>query len=303
MTLCGDDNVVGPDQPREEGCPILTKKRAVLVDKGVCTTIEWPLRYRSGNAVDLSDCFPADNVEESQSVSAESVSLADALTTGSIVVRFGGCDYRGDVYEVAGSVSEAISGTVRFTPPDQVFSTAGIYQMAIGVKNAAGNVILQDPGILSVEQSLFGDLSQRTGPPTVRELRIHLRDNPIENDLLEDYEFDVPEIMESIRHPIMQWNETPPPVARFNCATFPYTFHWRQAIVGELLRIAAHHYMRNEYQANHGGVSGNLKAKHRQYLELGELYATEWRRFIKAKKVEINAGLAFGSVNSPYSSW
>lgn len=303
MVLCEGDNVIGPDQPCEEGCPILTKKRAVLADKGICAVVEWPLRYRNGKAVDLTGCFPVDSPEESLSVSEMSTSVSVALSEGSIVVRFAGCDYNGNVYEVPGVASDAAGGKVRFTLPEEVFNTAGIYQMSIGVKNADGNVIFQEPGILSVEQSLFGDLGQRTGPPTVRELRIHLRDNPIENDLLEDYEFDVPELMESIRHPIMQWNETPPPVARFNCATFPYTFHWRQAIIGELLRIAAHHYMRNEYQATHGGVSGNLKAKHRQYLELGELYSTEWRRFIRAKKVEINAGRAFGSLDSTYSSW
>jgi hypothetical protein len=301
MALCDDTNgtVIGPDQPCEDGCPILTKKRTVLADKGVCATVEWPLRYRNGGAVDLTSCFPNTDGEESQS----ETSVSADLDTASIVVRFAGCDRGGSIYEVDGTASDPTTGKIRFMPPPEVFNTAGIYQLSIGLKDIAGNVIFQEPGLLSVEPTLFGDVSQRTGPPTVRDLRIHLRDNPVENELLGDYEFDVSEIMEAVRYPVMQWNETPPPVARFNCANFPFTFHWRQAIVGELLRTAAHHYMRNEYQASHGGVTGNFKAKHRQYLELAELYSTEWRRFVRAKKIEINAGRAFSSLNSTYSSW
>lgn len=300
--LCDDVNVLTADQPCEEGCPILNKSRTVLAEKGVCATIEWVMRDRQGNAVDLSGCFP----ESSASVSAESVSVsessvsASASDAGSVVVRFAGCDQGGDIYEVTGSVQDASAGKVRFAPPAEVMGIAGIYTMSIGIVNSAGAVVLQNTALLSVEPTLFGDTGQRVGPPTVGQLRVHLRDFPQENELLGDYEFDVTEILQAIVRPVQQWNETPPPVARFSCSNFPFKFHWQQAIVGELLRTAAHSYMRNEYQAEHGGIRGNLKAKHRQYMEISELYATEWRRFVKAKKVEINAGMAMGSLGSSY---
>lgn len=291
-------NVVTPNQPCEEGCPILIKQRAVLLDKGVSAVIDWPLRMRDGKAANLENCDDPSSVSVSTSAS-----LWEAVAEGTIVVRFSDCDFGGAIYEIEGTVQDTTDGTVRFTPPDEVIEQAGIYQMSIGVRDEYDRIIFHEPGLLSVEPSLFGDYTQTTGPPTVRDLRMHLRDTAIENDLLGDVEFDVSEIVYAVTQPIRQWNETPPPVARHNCRSFPYAFHWRQAIVGELLRTAAHHYMRNEFTASHGGISGNFKNKHQQYLQLAEVYSTEWRRFIKAKKVELNAAGAYGSLDSLYGAW
>jgi hypothetical protein len=285
-----DDFLLTPEQPVEEGCPVLGKRRTILAEKGVCIPARWTAKGRSGSTVDFSPYFSAN--EESASVGGD----------GSAVVRFGSCDGFGNIYEIDAEVTSPTSGWINFTPPSEVINTAGLYRLGIGVKDSDDNIVFQENGLFSVEPTLFGDTEQRTGPPTIGELRVFLRDSPQENELLGDYEFDPTEILHAIVQPVMQWNETPPPVARFNCATFPFAFHWRQAIIGELLRIAANNYMRNEYQANHGGISGNYKAKHRQYLELAELYSTEWRRFIRAKKAEINAGLFNGSSVSPYSS-
>ena len=294
--LCPETtNVVVPDQPCDEGCPILVKQRTVLLEKGVSAVVEWPLRMRDGRTTNLENC------DEPSSVSISmSASVWEAIAEGTIVVRFSDCDFKGPIYEIEGTIQDVANGTVRFTPPDEVIQQAGIYQMSIGIRDEYDRIVFHEPGLLSVERSLFGDSTQITGPPTIRDLRLHLRDTAIENDLLDDVEFDTSEIVSSIVRPIQHWNEVPPPVAPFTCKTFPFRYHWLQATVGELLLIAVHSYMRNNLKVNHGGVKGNFKDKYREYAAVAEKYKRDWQTFVVQKKMEINAELGFGSSDSLY---
>lgn len=295
-SICDGVPVWTPEQACHEGCAILSKVRHVLIPKGVCATIEWGLRHPDGKTADLSLCY---STNESLSFSAsESAEAMEPL----IKVRIGDCDSSGTIYEVTGSVADEKTGTVRFALPQQVFNLSGIYIMDMAVVDPITEApIFIDNGLLSVEAGLFGSTTQRTGPPTFSDIRIHLRDTAVENDLLDDVEFDTPEVVNALVYPIHQWNEEPPPVAVFTCRTFPFRYHWRQAVAGELLRIAAHHYMRNNLKLNHGGLEGNIKDKYKEYLVLAESYRTEWKEFITRKKIEINAGMGSSSLGSTYS--
>jgi hypothetical protein len=152
-----------------------------------------------------------------------------------------------------------------------------------------------EKGLLSIEPTAWGDACRNNNIPTLGELRLHLKDTAVENELLGEAQFSPEEMLTALMRPIAQWNETPPDVVRYNCGSFPHRYHWMQAAVGELLASAAQNYIRNEYQATHGGVSGNFKAKARAYTELAERYGLEWRRFIRAKKAEVNAALWSGT--------
>ncbi len=291
--VCDDLRVWTPEQSCHEGCPLLSKIRHVLIQKGVCATVEWGLRHPDGKTADLSLCFPSET-----SISTSVSAVADDPL---IKVRIGDCDGTGAIYEVTGTVADAKTGTIRFTLPKEIFNLAGIYIMDMAVVDAANLApLFIDNGMLTVETGLFGDTTQRNGPPTFSDIRIHLRDSALENDLLDDVEFDTAEVVNALVYPVRQWNEEPPPVAQFTCRTFPYRFNWRQAAVGELLRIAAHHYMRNNLKLNHGGLQGNLKDKYQEYLALAESYRLEWKDFIDKKKLEINIGLASRTLGSPY---
>ena len=122
----------------------------------------------------------------------------------------------------------------------------------------------------------------------------------MENDLLMAVEFDDAEILEAIRHPVMKFNEMPPPLTPFTCKSFPFGHHWRNAIVAELMKTAAHHYMRNALKVSSGGLNVDDKNKYNEYLQFASLYIREWEDFITQKKVEINAGMFFGSQQSTY---
>lgn len=275
-----------------EGCPVLTKRRAFIIAKGQCGTAQWTMRWADGQTADLSSCFPDTSASESGSES-----VADSgLTIG---VRFQGCDRTRNLASVTGTVVDAANGLVQFEIPTAICQNAGLYQFQIAVLNG-NSVVFADSGLLSVEHGMWGNDNNMRGPPTIQEIRFHLRDRAGENDLLQDVEFDDAEILEAIRHPVMYWNEQLPPLPPYNCNNFPFRHHWRNAIVAELLFVAAHHYVRNKMQSVSGGLNVDDKNKDKDYLALAAHYKQEWQSFVVLKKMSINANGFAGTLGSNY---
>lgn len=298
-----DDNILSEVDVIRLGCPMLVKDRAIVIPKGLCATVEWPMRARDGRPYDLSCVLAGESGEESES-SESSVSISVSAETsepGQVKARFAHCDGGTEIYENSVTAVEPSTGLLHFQIPDALVAKAGIYQVQVGVQDGQSRLLAVDSGIISVERGLWGDVTQVTGPPTLNDIRVEMRDFAHQNELLGEEEFDIAEIMSSIVNPIREWNETPPPVARHNCSSFPYTQNWLNAIVGYLLDISVHHYMRNSLKMNHGGMSGNHKEKASEYAALAAKIKREWKDFITQKKIEINAGLGEFSILSPYS--
>lgn len=277
-----------------EGCPVLTKRRHVVVSKGQCGVVRWQMRWRDGEVADLSECFPT------ETSSSESESVPADLPT--VAVRFkGACADGARIAAVTGEAISAAEGVIEFPMPTIVCRKAGIYQFEAAL-TSNGSMFFSDTGLISVEQGMFGDTTQRGGPPSIQDIRMHLRDSQIENDLLQDFEFDDAEIIFAIGRPVQQWNETPPPIAPFTCQNFPYKYHWLNAICGELLRTAAHHYVRNKMKAVAGGLVDDEKNRDDDYLRMAKFYWEEWRHFLATKKVELNVRRSFLTMGSDYSA-
>jgi len=283
-------STIQPNVPTHEGCPINTKRPVVLGDKGVASTVTWLVRDKSGAPVDLSSLITV----------SDSISESEDADTASVDVRIADCA-GGRIIAATGEFSAASSGQISFAIPRAIYDIAGIYRVNVAVKNAAGDIVVLNSGLLSIEESLFGDIQQRVGPPSLSEIRIRMRDTGVENDLLQDVEFDDNEIVSAILGPIRYWNEEPPPIARYNCKNFPFREHWLKAIVAELLMIAVHHYMRNKLGASASGVVINDKDKNGEYIQLASALKSEWHDFVRYKKVELNAKLFRGSLGSGYA--
>jgi len=281
--------VESPDSVHE-GCAILTKRRHFVITKGQCGTAQWTLRHSDGQVADLSDCFPEGS---SSSSSSESGDLA-------IKVRYQGCDGGNVIATVSASVEDAATGTVQFEIPETVCCNAGIYVFQVAILQDDKKVVFHDGGLVSVEQGLWGDTNSMGGPPTLQTIRIAMRDTAIENDLLRDVEFDDAEILEAIRQPVLYFNEIPPPLTHFRCNNFPYRHHWRQAIIAELMKIGAQHYIRNAMKASSGGLQVDDKNKYSEYLQVAQMYAQEWKEFVANTKVQLNAGGFSGTYGSAY---
>ena len=291
--------IVAPEaeDATHEGCAVLTKRRAIIIPKGTCGMAQWTLRWPDGQTADLSDCFPTSSASESGSGSG-----SESESGLTLAARFQGCDRTSNLATVAVTLVDAQQGLVQFPLPPEVYLQAGIYQFQVALLQANGGVIFADSGIVSVEHGMWGDTNQMTGPPTLEEIRMHLRDRAVENDLLADVEFDDAEILNAIRQPVMYWNEQLPPLPHLNCNTFPYRHHWRNAIVAELLFTAVHHYMRNKMQATSAGLTVDDKNRDKEYLMVAGHYKQEWQEFVKMKKISINAQGFYGSMGSSYGN-
>lgn len=288
--------LVRPEQTVAEGCPVLTKVRHVAVSKGVRAVVEWGLRDRRGDPLNLAAYV--DNAADAPS----SLSVSHSIVPGGkVVVRLVSCDEKPPLAEVDAIAVNAAEGLVRFRLPGEIADLSGIYRLELGVQDAAGNLLATERGLLSVERGNFGDILQDTGPPTLGEIRMALRDSAEENTLLQTAEFSADEIVFSIARPIAEWNETPPPVRRYTCATFPWREHWLKGIIGHLLATAGHHYVRNKLQASHGGLTVNDKDKDAAYFSLAQQYREEWRQWMLHKKMELNVRETYGGLSSSYT--
>jgi hypothetical protein len=275
-----------------EGCPVVTKRRHIPMAKGVCGTAVWNMRLPNGNAANFADCIESDSDSASESES-----------DSSIKVRFQGCDRNCVLAEADGDIVDATTGTIQFEVPSIVCQNSGIYQFQAALMSGDSPKFV-DSGLISVEHGLWGSTTNMGGPPTIQEIRFALMDRETENDLLQSVEFDDADILEAIRWPVFQFNETPPNLGfQYNCNTFPFRYHWIQAITARLLLAAAHHYVRNKMQASSGGLTVDDKAKDLDYQRFAKLYLDEWKMFVDQKKIELNASQAYGGLYSRYSGY
>ena len=281
------------------GCPVLSKTRVLTVPRGIQGIIRWQFRDREGNAINLGDII-------NNAVSGTTTTTPPP--SGQVIFRFANafpCTVSTSlVHQIIGEGYNANEGWVQVEMSELLSDSPGIWRFEIAVTDSQGVPQRVDTGLLSIEHGLFPvvDASKFVGPPTINEIRIHLRDSSFENDLLGNVEFDDAEILACIIRPIQQWNEHPPEVAYFTADNFPYRHNWLDAITARLLRIGAHWYRRNNFKSSQGGVTVADRDKEREYLVAAKELDDRWHEFIRLKKLEINVNAASGSVNSTYGS-
>lgn len=265
------------------GCPVLNKTGVFVVPRGLQAILRWQLRTSTGEGIDLTDI----------------------AVDGQVIFRFTdayGCNEA--VHQIIGTVEEGTDGWLQVELTSTLADDAGLYVWDLAIVDAVGVIQAINSGLLSVERGLFPNVmdgSHLSGPITINELRMAIRDYAGENDLLQDVEFDDAEIVSCLVRPIQEWNETPPDLIIYCASEFPFRHHWLTASTGYLLRLAAHWYARNKATIQHGGVSADTKDKDNPYLIVSKLLLDEWRTFVSRKKAEINMGLGAGTLSSPYA--
>lgn len=289
--------------PEKDDCPVLTRIKAFIVDQGVLGTLEHVIRDRRGRPVDLSKYFAAqESASSSSSASSE---------TGTVELRAkewlgaGWSDDANPVWQIIGEAHDPEKGVVRADLEKSLVASPGIYELSWGIRNAAGDLVMTNQGIMSVEKTLFGSLEaikKNEGPPTINEIRMWMMDSSAaENSLLDDVEFSDDQIMLALTSPVRQWNETPPPIERFTTRNFPFRGAWASGALAQLYKMAAAHYRRNFLQTSGGGVSVADKAKEREYLSEAVRLQSEYDSWLINKKVEINMKKFVGQNRSAYS--
>lgn len=274
---------VSPNDALTFGCPVLTKMQAAVAQKGTNPKLLWPLRDANGNPLDLAQfgCGDSDDSEGGD--------------CNQVIFRFGDAIFPAELQQVIGQTEVAADGTVSCVLPDAVTDKAGLWRFQVAITDNDGKIQTLHDGLLSVERGFFGDPTQLTGPPTLNELRMEIRDSGIENIRLGDFEFADSELIYALTRPIRQWNERPPPIGVVNSSNFQYHYNWTRAAVGELLSMAAHNYRRNKSQMQAGGIVDQELDRDMAYEQKALLLRQEWLDFVDHKKVELNARMAWGT--------
>ena len=301
--------VVRPEDGRTastNNCPVVTKQRAFVVDKGVAATLEYELRGADGSPLDLSeyvcdDPRYASSPDEASADSAES----DNAQCGQVIFRFADAvspEYNDpSPQQVIGRSKDAENGVVRVDLPKAITDFAGLWDVAIGITDRNGNVVLVNKALLSIERGLFGNITEQLdGPPTLQEVRMQLRDTMLENSLNDLPEFSDQEIIFCLGKPLRNWNETPPPVGRATARNFRYRENWLKAVCGELFAIAATWYTRNKFEAQGAGVADNALNKSQEYGMAAQMLQQQWTQWMMVKKNQISSAQFMGSFGSGY---
>jgi hypothetical protein len=201
-----------------------------------------------------------------------------------------------------GEIIDAASGKVCFNYNSSDSSKAGIWcGMVIVWEKGAQRKLF--PFYLSVEPNL--SIYNPSGPLSVAEIRLSIRDTcPDLNFLIDTVEYTDEEIAWAMRRPIDYWNETPPNLGFHTPMDFPYRYHWLDATIGELMRMAGVWFIRNDLDYSAAGLTVTDMKDGPEYLKMAEQRSAEWKNFVKQKKLEMNIEGGFMSMggycyNSP----
>lgn len=289
---------------RLDRCPVHEKLRCHVIEAGRRVKLLWGFADDAGMPINLG----VDNSGDSDSVSSSN--SVEYPYTFELRIRevTNAMPSSNPVVAVSVSIDDAISGAVSSDYlPEVITNTPGIYQEEWGVYEA-GYLIFSSKCFLFVNRGLFSSASNQnqleTGPPTLDEIRLSMRDHVTENQLLQNYEFDAAEIVQAIVRPLQYWNELPPPIQPLaTTITFPFRELWLQGIQAYLLETAAHHYRRNHLPYSAGGVSVDDRQKDNPYTQAHMRLRAQFEKACQTKKIEINIGLFSEHVSSPYSRY
>jgi hypothetical protein len=200
--------------------------------------------------------------------------------------------------EIDCAIVSVDKGLVDVYIPANILNQPGLHLAAIQVYNLDNKLIMQIPRYLEITPLI----TSVNRPITVAEVRFALRDYPEVNTLLDDVEFSDNEIAYCMTKPIDKWNSMLPDVGRYDLHNFPWRDMHLTATIGELLKIAAYHYIRNQLPYTAGGLSIDDKNKGPAYLQMAEQELAKFEKFCMERKFEANVMGGFIWLPGPYNS-
>lgn len=301
---------MAPDVSRYYDSLLLTRMRSVSIRCGQKVRIRWTVVNSQGFAVDLTDC---DVPEDSSS----SLSFSSSAAAGGTGFRFRirenlslGIRPRPSRVEFDVFVVDAENGIVEIELPVLATGLPGVYfgELAVCANFDTDDEIVLFTNVFYVlmQRGQYGvDDAMVGGPPTIQEIRLHLRDSaPGENLLLDNLKFDDAEIALAISRPIQYWNEIPPDLnCRYTTQNFPWRYHWLEGICANLFWMAAEQFRANNLKYSAAGVQVDDQNKQPDYEQAAQRRDAEWKTFVRRKKSELNLNAAFGGIGSPYARY
>jgi hypothetical protein len=293
---CAGQNVISAPVSTTNSQPVLTRMRAVQLTQGQCAAIEWQMVDKDGMPVDLGECgFTNTNPIELFKVVLR---LKEQLAIGNAK----------PVQSVNAEIVDAAVGKVRVNLAANMVDVPGVYygEMAlVSIPAETANtpcVIFSNTFYVVINRSTFERSGHMGGPPSIAEVRLHLRDSsPTESYLLEHLMFDDAEIALAIARPVQYWNEIPPPLdMTYNTQNFPFRYHWLEGICANLFLMVAEQFRRNQLSYQAAGVAVDDQNKEAAYERAGQTRWQAYRDWVRATKASINLESCYGEVTSTY---
>jgi len=293
---CAGQNIISAPVSKTNGLPVLSRMRAINLTQGQCATIDWQLHDPDGNPVDLTPCGFTDNANpEALKVVLR---LKEQLSLGN----------NRPPPQIDATVMNAAQGRVRVELGANLVGVPGVYYGDMALISTAAEasgqpcVVFSNTFYVIINRSTFGPTGKTGGPPSMAEIRLHLRDSsPNESYLIEHLMFDDAEIALAIARPVQYWNEVPPPIDdKFNTQTFPFRYHWLEGICANLFFMVAEQFRRNQLDYSAAGVTLNDQNKEANYERAGQLRWQAYREWVRATKASINLEGCYGQVTSNY---
>ena len=266
--------------------PLIERLKAVKFPAGQSPTIAWTMVSDYGQPLDLTGIT-------APAAPAAPVTLAVLETVA----------FSCGVQTFPGTVTTASTGAVSAVVDGTKLTMPGVYIAEMAVNGPTGSPSVTNRFYLVLERSLFGG-SVTTGPPTMAEIRLHLRDSSAaESRLLDAVKFDIAEIAAAIEKPVLYWNETLPPVCKFDTTSFPFRYHWLEGISAQLLFMASEWYRANSLQYSAAGVQVADMEKSQECREDANRRWEAYKAWAKSKKISINMTGFNTSIGSLYGPW
>jgi len=283
--------------------PLIEKKKALAIAGGQDALLSWTMVDDFGEPIDITAYVPSGTTPAPDPVvGANPLYMNITQPFPPVIARVAesALNTRGYV-NIFGTITDPTNGVVQLTIDARKQLPPAIYDMDIGVIDPASGY----PGYVNrvyliCEKSGFSN-GQDCGPPTRRDIRLHMRDSSAaEQRLLDNVQFDDAEIADAITHAIEFWNNALPPIAPADTSNFPFSYWWMEAIVAHLYEVASRWYMTNKLTASAGGVQVNDMDKSQECAQMAALGWQNYAKWVQSKKVAINAMGCFGHVSSPY---
>jgi hypothetical protein len=294
---CAGQTVFAAPVSSIHGRPVLSRMRCVRLQQGQKGTIAWTISDNTGRAVDLSGCV---------SGSSASVAADDDMR---VILRLQenlGVGGQQGIQTFTATIVDPAIGAVEIAVPKTATKLPGAYfgQLVVQQANGAGGYddLFSNVFYVYIDRTNGGDQGCGGGPPSIMEIRLHLRDSGgADNFLLDNLKFDDAEMAMAVSRPIAYWNEIPPPLCQtYTTQNFPFRYHWLEGICGQLFGIAAEQYRSNQLSYTAAGVSIDDQNKEANYERAAAARTQIWKDFVRAKKASLNLQEGFGDVGSPY---
>lgn len=163
---CATQNVISAPVSTVNGKPLLTRMRAITVTQGQCATVEWQLHDREGHPVNIAPCVTSNNFKIV-------LRLKEQLSLGN----------QNAPVEVNATIVDAATGKVSASLTSAMTGVPGVYYGEMAMVSVPAQlsqqpcVIFSNTFSLIIARSTFDSVNQIGGPPSIAEIRLHLRDS------------------------------------------------------------------------------------------------------------------------------